>query len=224
MNKEITFNIALVGNSNVGKTCLMKKLVNKNFDLNKESPQNTIGIEYFKYETSKDGEKIRINFIDTAGNERFHALNWTLIKSACAFLIVFDLTNEISFDDVIYWKDQIKEHVDLQKIDLIMIANKCDLKKERKVSSERIENFEKKCEFGTNYLFFETSALTGEGINECIEGLINKIMDRYEKLKDKNSINQNIKLKHEIFAYDNNNNNNNDNNNNNNKCICYFSN
>ena len=218
MNKEITFNIALVGNTYVGKTCLIKKLINKNFDLNKEPHQITIGIDHFTYETSKDGEKIRINFIDTAGQERFHALNWTLIKSACAFLIVFDLTNEISFDDVIYWKDQIKEHVDLQKIDLIMIANKCDLKKERKVSSERIENFEKRCEFGTNYLFFETSALTGEGINECIEGLINKIMDRYEKLKDKNSINQNIKLKYDNNNNNNNNkkNNNNDNNNNNN--------
>ena len=217
MNKEKQkFNVALVGNTCVGKTSLLQKLIDNKFDLKKNKTLSTVGIEQFTYKTTRDGEKIKINFIDTAGQERYRALNWNLIKSACAFLIVFDLTDEISFDDVLYWKDQIKEHVDLQKIDLIMVANKCDLKEERKVSSKRIENFEKKNQFGTNYLFFETSALTGEGINECIEGLINKIMDRYEKLKDKNSINQNIKIKHEIDKYDKNDNNNDDNNKNNN--------
>ena len=200
-NNQITFNVAIVGDSNVGKTCLIKKLINKEFDLNKSEHLNTMSVERYIFHITKDGEKIVLNFIDTAGEELYHSLNWKLIQSACAFLIVFDLTDEVSFDDVIYWKDQIKEHVDLKKVDIIMVANKCDL--ERKVSTNRIENFEKKNDFGTNYLFFETSALTGEGINECLEGLVNKIMHRYDKLKDKKTINQNIKLKYDFVNNNN---------------------
>ena len=189
---QIKFNVGIVGNSNVGKTCLLQKLIDKNFDLTVNKPKPTIFISPSMYITSSNGKRIQIQFFDTAGTEKYHSAIWSNLKSACAFLIVFDLTDEVSFDDVIYWKDQIKEHVDLKKVDIIMVANKCDL--ERKVSTNRIENFEKKNDFGTNYLFFETSALTGEGINECLEGLVNKILYRYENLTDKKTINQNIKL------------------------------
>ncbi len=214
MNKdeEIIFNVGIVGDTYVGKTCLLQKLLDKNFDLTINKPSPTIHISPSMFITSKDGKRIKIQFMDTAGAEKHHSTIWNNLKRACAFLIVFDLTDEVSFDNVIYWKDQIKEHVDLNNIILIMVANKCDLEKERKVTTNRIENFEKRNQFGTNYLFYETSAKTGHGIDECVEGLIIKIIDKYEKLKDKNSINQNIKIKHEIVKYDKKNNNNNDNN------------
>ena len=190
--KDITFNVAIVGDSGVGKTCLLKKLIDNNFDLEKNASSPTINVELSMFITSSDGNRIKIMFFDTAGAEKYKSTIWNSIKSACAFLIVFDLTDEVSFDNVIYWKDQIKEHINLQEIDIIMVANKCDL--ERKVTTKRIENFEKKNDFGTNYLFFETSAKTGQGINECLEGLVDKIMFRYENLINKNDINKKIKL------------------------------
>ena len=192
---EIIFNVGIVGDASVGKTCLLQKLLDKNFDLTINQPKPTIFISPSMFITSKDGKRIKIQFFDTAGAEKYHSVISNHLKSACAFLIVFDLTDEVSFDNVIYWKDQIKEHVDLNNIDLIMVANKCDLENERKVTTNRIENFEKKNQFGTNYLFYETSAKTGHGLDECVEGLVNKILTRYENLTDKNKINQNIKLK-----------------------------
>ena len=190
--KDLIFNVAIVGDSGVGKTCLLKKLIDNNFDLEQNESPATINVELSMFITSNNGERIKIMFFDTAGAEKYNSIIWNSIKRACAFLIVFDLTDEVSFDNVIYWKDQIKEHVNLQDVDIIMVANKCDL--ERKVTTNRIENFEKKNDFGTNYLFFETSAKTGQGINECLEGLVNKIMFRYENLIDKKSINKNLKL------------------------------
>jgi len=170
----------------------MKDIIDKNFDLEQNKSPETINVELSMFITSNNGKRIKIMFFDTAGAEKYNSTIWNNIKRACAFLIVFDLTDEVSFDNVIYWKDQIKEHVNLQDVDIIMVANKCDL--ERKVTTNRIENFEKKNDFGTNYLFFETSAKTGQGINECLEGLVNKIMFRYENLIDKKSINKNLKL------------------------------
>ena len=136
---EIIFNVGIVGDANVGKTCLLQKLLDKNFDLTINQPKPTIFISPSMFITSKDGKRIKIQFFDTAGQEKHHSLIWNNLKRACAFLIVFDLTDEVSFDNVIYWKDQIKEHVDLNNIDLIMVANKCDLEKERKVTTNRID-------------------------------------------------------------------------------------
>ena len=191
MNEEIIFNVAIVGDSGVGKTCLIKKFLNKNFDC--KSTQTTTGVSQYFYKTSINGKKVKIIFSDTAGEEKFHSLNWISIKRADVFFIVFDLTDEVSFDNIIYWKDEIKEHFDISKVDLIMVANKCDL--ERKVSSKRIENFKKKNKFGTNYMFCETSAMTGEGIDKCFKELINKIENKFEHLENKNIINKNIILK-----------------------------
>ena len=198
-DEEIIFNVAIVGDSNVGKTCLIKKLLDKNFDLNKNKQSASMGVSQYIYKTSINGKRMKIIFSDTAGDEKYHSVMWTPIKRACAFLIVFDLTDEVSFDNIIFWKDQIKENVDISKVDLIMVANKCDL--ERKVDRGRIDNFEKKNKLGTNYMFYETSALTGEGIDECLEGLINKITYKYEHLENKKDINKNIILKNNNERY-----------------------
>ena len=202
---EVIFWVSIIGDSGVGKTCLLKKIIDEKFDFNKNIPKGTVCLDFQIYKTSKNGKRILIQFVDTAGAEKYNSMNWANLKKVCAFLIVFDITDEVSFDNVIYWKDQIKEHVNINDVDLILVANKCDLEEKRKVDSKRIVNFEKRNDFGTHYMFFETSAKTGKGINECIEGLIEKITFRYENLIDKNTINQNIKLKKKDIVNKNNN-------------------
>ena len=190
---EYTFTVSIIGDSGVGKTSLLKKIFDENYDIDENKPKSTMTLEFYKYITSKNGKRIKIQFIDTMGTEKFHSMNSYGLKKACAFLIVFDTTDEVSFDNVIYWVNQIRLHVDINDVDIIMVANKCDL--ERKVDLKRIDNFEKRNDFGIHYLFYETSAKTGKGINQCLEGLIEKITFRYENSKDKYKINQNLNIK-----------------------------
>ena len=134
--------------------------------------------------TTSDGKIFKIEFIDTMGEEKYRSLVKTIYKDSDAFLIVFDVTDEISFDNITYWILSIKEQIDIKNVDLILIANKCDL--ERKVSEKRVENFEKKNDLGVHYNFFNTSAYTGMGVYEVFECLTLKLAEKIDLKKKQN--------------------------------------
>ena len=181
----IDFKISIIGDSNVGKTCIIKKFIEGNkFDINKDTPNATMGIEYYIHSTSIDGKKIRIKFEDTIGTEKYRSIVLSSLRGADGLLIVFDLNCEESFDNIIYWVNQAKQVIDINNVEVYMIGNKCDL--ERKVTEIRIENFKRKNNLDVKFNYFETSALTGNGINECMLDLFDKLLDRYKGNKTKN--------------------------------------
>ena len=148
---------------------------------------------YESKNTSLDGKKVTINFIDTSGQDRFKAITKSIFHEADGFIIVFDLNNEITFDNILYWFYEIKNTIDIHDTEILMIGNKNDL--ERKVSLQRIHNFEKINNLGIEYLFHETSAKTGDGVDESISILIEKLIKHYEDNKKNNKIKpKNIKL------------------------------
>ena len=183
-NKDsIKFKVPIIGDTNVGKTCIIKKFLERNkFDLTKQAPLTTLGFGSYIHYTTLDGKKIIIEFIDTMGQERFKSIVINSLKGCHGLLIVFDLTNEESFDNIIFWVNQAKEVVNIDNVDVTMIGNKCDL--ERKVSKERIENFKKKNNLNIKFNYFETSALTGDGIDDCMLCVVDNINKLYEKNKD----------------------------------------
>ena len=183
-NKDsIKFKVPIIGDTNVGKTCIIQKFLERNkFDLTKQAPLTTLGFGSYIHYTTLDGKKIIIEFIDTMGQERFKSIVINSLKGCHGLLIVFDLTNEESFDNIIFWVNQAKEVVNIDNVDVTMIGNKCDL--ERKVSKERIENFKKKNNLNIKFNYFETSALTGDGIDDCMLCVVDNINKLYEKNKD----------------------------------------
>ena len=191
MNKEdeeYKFKIAVIGDQFVGKTSLLYKYLNKD-----ELVKATIGNTYEIKITSFDGKKVTINFIDTSGQDKFKAITKSIFHEADGFIIVFDLNNEITFDNILYWFYEIKNTIDIHDTEILMIGNKNDL--ERKVSLQRIHNFEKINNLGIEYLFHETSAKTGDGVDESISILIEKLIKHYEDNKKNNKIKpKNIKL------------------------------
>ena len=186
MNNQdsIKFKIPLIGDTNVGKTCIIKKFIERNkFDLKKDAPpEPTIGINPYIHYTTLDGKKLTIEFVDTMGTERYKSMVTNSLKGCHGLLIVFDLTDEESFDNIIYWVNQAKQVVNIDYVDVTMIGNKCDL--ERKVSKERIENFKKKNNLNIKFNYYETSALTGDGIDDCMLCVIDNINKLYEKNKE----------------------------------------
>ena len=191
MNKDdeqYNFTIVIIGEKGVGKTSILYKYINKN-----KLIQTTLSNQFEFKNTTLDGKKVKITLIDTSGQEQFLSITKSVFHQADGFIIVFDLNNEISFDNILYWFYQIKNTVDIKDTEILMIGNKNDL--ERKVSLERIHNFEKMNNLGIDYIFHETSALTGNGIEESLQILIEKLIKHYENNKKNNKIKpKNIKI------------------------------
>jgi len=166
MNYDEKCQLLIIGNSAVGKTSILSKYTNKTFN---ENYKATIGLDFFTKDETIDGKIIRIKIWDTAGQERYKALTKCFFQKAQGVMIVFDVTNKKSYDDLQIWLESIKDHIDSELI--VIIGNKIDLPK-RVIDKKTVEDFlaEQKLDY------FETSAKTGEGIEHAIKELVKKIL------------------------------------------------
>ena len=180
------YKILLLGDSTVGKTCFLLRYTDDTFlDLH----MATIGLDYRLKTMVLDDQKIvKVQLWDTAGQDKFRAITRNYYKGARGIILIYDITNIKSYDNIKKWINEIKEEIS-EKVTIILIGNKIDNEKERKISKEQGEQLAK----DYNVPFFETSAKTGQGINESVLFLIKKIMDtdpemknRGKKLKNKN--------------------------------------
>ncbi len=160
-NPERTIKIIILGSSEVGKTCILNRYFHNEF---KENLLSTIGIDFntkfFKFEN----HKIKANYIDTAGQEKFRAISINYLKGTDGVILVFDLTNKETFDLLETW---IKEFENTNKSDVskVLIGNKSDLEEQRQVTTEDAVNFAKTL----NCKYYEASAKTGKNVNEALD-------------------------------------------------------
>ena len=177
---DYIFKIVLIGDTCVGKSCI---LVRFSDDIFNDNYVTTIGVD-FRFKTMIVKEKVaKIQIWDTAGEERYRSITTAYYRGAAAILICCDCTNIESFNNVNNWVEEIGKYTDKDTVDKIILMNKCDLEKERKVERSEIEKFEK--ESGLKVL--EVSAKTGEGIDKAFEYVISNLIDKNEK-KDKNTM------------------------------------
>ena len=174
------YKIVTIGNSCVGKTSLIKRFVNNIF--NDDNLISTIGIDFSIKLLQIDDAKIKLQIWDTAGQERFHSITRSFYLTAKGIIIVYDVTNRKSFEQVHYWLNEISiQREDNIFIPKILVANKTDLI-ERKVSFEEGLKLAKK----NNMTFFETSANTGENVNEMFYAITKCIFNKNNQDKEKN--------------------------------------
>ena len=177
---DYIFKIVLIGDTCVGKSCI---LVRFSDDIFNDNYVTTIGVD-FRFKTMIVKEKVaKIQIWDTAGEERYRSITTAYYRGAAAILICCDCTNIESFNNVNNWVEEIGKYTDKDTVDKIILMNKCDLEKERKVERSEIEKFEK--ENGLKVL--EVSAKTGEGIDKAFEYVISNLIDKNEK-KDNNTM------------------------------------
>ena len=169
-----------LGNSSVGKTSFIIKYVNNSFELNHVP---TIGIDMtvktFQLET---GEEIQLKFYDTAGQEQYRAISFTLIKSADGIFLVYDITQRKTFDDINRWIESIKEIKD-EHFPIVLLGNKCDLEEKRNIDKEEGEKLAK----DNGFPFIETSCKDGTNIKESVKILVSKIIEKKKEEKLKNN-------------------------------------
>jgi len=171
--------ILLVGNTGVGKSALVNKYTDNEFD---EKYISTIGVD-FKVKTIVINSKtVKLQMWDTAGQERFRTITSSYYRGAHGILVVYDITNKESFDSIINWLSEI-EQFSKHKPAIICIGNKNDLPN-REVSKKTAETFLKTI----NIDYYETSAKTRLNLNDIFEDLACKSIasDAYMSRQHKN--------------------------------------
>ncbi|KAK8897344.1 hypothetical protein M9Y10_015286 [Tritrichomonas musculus] len=169
--------IILLGDSSVGKTCLLKRYINNEF---RETP-STIGVDFVNKQVEINSEAIDVRIWDTAGQEKYSSLIQTYFVSTDGAIIVFDLTSRQSYENAQSWIDKLVDMLTYSPA-MILVGNKCDLSDQREILVDEAINLAKR----NNIQYIETSALTGANVKE----LFNQIeSDSYANKKKRGSQN-----------------------------------
>ena len=177
-NPDYLLKIVVVGNSNVGKTNIISRFCKDSFS---SQTKATIGVDFTMYSLKVLGKKVKIQFWDTAGQEKYRAMSTAYYKGAHGAILVYDISNRESFFSLGLWLSEIKNQSNsVERV--ILLGNKNDLAEERAVSKKQGIVYAEERELK----FYEISAkLDGEGIKKAIHEYIEDLVrDMGEKGED----------------------------------------
>ena len=178
VKKTLKIKIISVGNSEVGKSCIIKRYCEKRF-----VPKylQTIGIDYGVTKVNLRDREIKVNIFDMSGHIVFHEVRNEFYKDTQGAILVFDVNDKASFDSLEDWINEMKHDLDamncksFDNIVFVVCANKTD--KGKRVVDELEARM-----WASNkgYYYFETSACSGSGVNEMFDLLLNEIVNAFE--------------------------------------------
>eukprot|EP00112_Aurelia_sp_Birch-Aquarium-sp1_P026481 Seg940.12 transcript_id=Seg940.12/GoldUCD/mRNA.D3Y31 product="Ras-related protein RABE1a" protein_id=Seg940.12/GoldUCD/D3Y31 len=185
---DVTFKMLVLGDSGVGKTCLIRRFTDNDFTDNFLS---TIGIDSKAKIVPLSGMKVRLQIWDTAGQERFRTLTSAYFRGAMGIMLVYDVTSESSFNNVNGWLENI-DHNAAADVCKIMVGNKSDANlEEREITEARGKERAEECCLP----YYEASAKTGNNVTEAFLELASQIKQQKE-IRDK----QNAPKDHSPFS------------------------
>ena len=162
------YKIAIVGNQHVGKTTILSRY---KYETTDDTYAPTVGIDFLTKNVFLEDKTLRLIMWDTAGQERFKSLIPSYLKNANSIIITYDVTDKSSFISLSQWLKDVRENV-VEGTYIILCGNKIDLNK-RVVPKEDAEKFAKENKIS----YIETSATTGQGINELFNNIINNFCE-----------------------------------------------
>lgn len=168
---DFLFKIILIGDSNVGKTCVVQNFKSGSFS---EKQQNTIGVDFTVRTVDIEGKKVKMQVWDTAGQERFRTITQSYYRSAHGAMIAYDITRPSTFNSVAHWIKEV-ELYGAANIVLALIGNKCDLEEERQVQ------FAEACNLAEErgiLAALETSAKESQNVEEAFMMMARELMSR----------------------------------------------
>ena len=173
-NEElINYKIILVGDSSVGKTCLLMRAVNNKFT---DNYQATIGFEFLLMYYQVNDVKIKLQIWDTCGQEIYRSLIQGFYRNTAATIIVYSKTDRKSFDNLGSWIKDVKNNTE-QEIPIFLIGNKCDVENRLiEVKKEEGEDYMK--QYNLKY-YSDVSAKTGYNVLETFEEVAKTVYKDY---------------------------------------------
>ena len=168
-NYSYLVKMMLIGDSNVGKSSLMLKFTDDIFDI-EGCP--TIGIDFKIKTTELNNNKVKIQILDTAGQERFRSITNSHYRNAMGIILVYDVCSEQSFNNIELWLDNVNKFT-TGPINKILVGNKIDL------SDKRVISYERGLEISNKYglKFYETSVKDNVNVTNMFDDLALKIID-----------------------------------------------
>ena len=161
--------VTLIGGSGVGKTCIIRRYYDNEYV---ENPASTCGGSYSAKQLKINNKIIQIDLWDTAGQERFRSLGKHFYKDAYIVILVYDITNRKSFDELKdVWYPSLKEFGEKYSV-LGVVGNKCDLYENEEVKEAEAREYSQ--QIGATYML--VSAKSGDNINLLFDTLIKQYL------------------------------------------------
>ncbi|CAF0740646.1 unnamed protein product [Adineta steineri] len=132
-NFDYMFKLLIIGNSSVGKTSFLFRYADDSFT---SAFVSTVGIDFKVKTVFRQDKRVKLQIWDTAGQERYRTITTAYYRGAMGFILMYDITNEESFNAVQDWCTQIKMY-SWDNAQVVLVGNKCDLEQDRAVSLER---------------------------------------------------------------------------------------
>ena len=162
--------VTLIGNSGVGKTCIIARYTDDTFN---ENSASTIGVNFIEKAIQIDNKEYTLNIWDTAGQEKYQSLGKHFYKDSYIVCLVYDITNQESLDAIkSIWYPNLQKFGEQYSV-LAVVGNKSDLYENGELADEeQAKNFAKEI----NATFMLTSAKNGDGINKLFKILTEKLL------------------------------------------------
>ena len=177
MTDEVVYKVLLLGDSSVGKTCFLLRYCDKSFQ---DAHLSTIGLDYrLKTLTLKNKKSIKLQIWDTAGEDRFRAITKNYYKGANGIILIYDVTNLQTYENVKNWITQIREEANPNVI-IYLAGNKIDIPEDSRAvkTSDGLKIADE-----YQLPFKETSAKDGMNVNEIFQELVEKIDEVFSKIE-----------------------------------------
>jgi len=172
MNPEYDylFKLLLIGDSGVGKSCLLLRFADDTYT---ESYISTIGVDFKIRTIELSGKTIKLQIWDTAGQERFRTITSSYYRGAHGIIVVYDITDQVSFNNVKQWLQEIDRYA-CENVNKLLVGNKSDLTNKRVVD----HNTSKEFADGLGIPFLETSAKNATNVEQAFLTMAGEIKNR----------------------------------------------
>uniref|UniRef100_A0A7S4PAY2 Ras-related protein Rab-4 n=1 Tax=Paramoeba aestuarina TaxID=180227 RepID=A0A7S4PAY2_9EUKA len=169
---DLLFKFIVIGDASVGKSCLLHSFLEEKF---KKNSSHTIGVEFGSKVLDVSGKNVKLQIWDTAGQERFRSVTRSYYRGAAGALLVYDITRRDSYNHCSSWLADARSLAN-PDIVIILVGNKSDLDGEREVTFLEASRFAQE----NDMIFFETSALTGDSVQEVFGKCARQILSKIE--------------------------------------------
>jgi small GTP-binding protein len=140
-----------------------------------DDAQSTVGVEFKAFAVPVEDRTVRLQIWDTAGQERFKAVSKAYFRNAVGAVLVFDITQDSTFEDLSTWLSDLQQLAHPNAF-ILLVGNKCDLEDQRRIGGKEAKDFADQHRLG----YIETSALSGHNVTETFTRLAFEIAARAE--------------------------------------------